>query len=97
MSNAQVGYALAGDIGAQNAHDIHDRLVEFACSVHHELVLDLSRVGHLDSTGLRMLLAVRDEVGGLSQEFRVVAPSPSVRRLLSLSGLLGGPLLEDGV
>lgn len=52
-----------------------------------DLILDLSRVGFIDSTGLRVVLALEREVSRRSGQVVLNSPSRSVRRLLSLAGL----------
>ena len=56
---------------------------------------DLSRVTFIDSTGIHLLIALRREFGPL----QIVAESPSVERLLDLTGirpfLVGRPVAEE--
>jgi anti-anti-sigma factor len=52
----------------------------------HELVLDVSEVTFLDSTGMRALLIL----AGKSQGVLVIRrPTPSVRRALDIAGIAG--------
>jgi anti-anti-sigma factor len=56
------------------------------------LVLDLSEVGYLDSSGLRCLVAAR----AVHDELTLLAPSQPVRRVLEVTGLLGEFRITDG-
>lgn len=51
------------------------------------IVLDLSGLGFIDSTGLRLVIDLNEVFGGEADRFRVVAGSPAVERLLDISGL----------
>ncbi|HVC84393.1 MAG TPA: STAS domain-containing protein [Solirubrobacteraceae bacterium] len=51
------------------------------------IVLDLSGVSFIDSTGLRLLLDVNERCGGAADRLRVIAGSPAVERLLDIVGL----------
>ena len=53
----------------------------------HDLVLDMSGVRFMDSQGLHMLLAAAEEMRERGGSLVVAAPSPSVRRLLDVSGV----------
>ena len=51
------------------------------------IVLDLSGLTFIDSTGLRLVLDVNDRCGGTVDRLRVIAGSPAVERLLDIVGL----------
>ena len=51
------------------------------------IVLDLSGLSFIDSTGLRLLLDVNERCGGAADRLRVIAGSPAVERLLDIVGL----------
>jgi stage II sporulation protein AA (anti-sigma F factor antagonist) len=51
------------------------------------LVLDLSRVSFIDSSGLGVILGRYRRLRALGGEVAIVNPSPSVNRLLILAGL----------
>ncbi|MEW6583640.1 MAG: STAS domain-containing protein [Actinomycetota bacterium] len=48
------------------------------------LVLDLSRLGFIDSTGVRLLVEIDEQAGGT---VALLAPSHAVTRVLDLTGL----------
>ncbi len=49
--------------------------------------VNLKRVRHVDSTGLRALVLLQHEVRAAGQAFHLVEPSPSVRRVFQTTGL----------
>ncbi|GAA1950912.1 STAS domain-containing protein [Kitasatospora viridis] len=49
------------------------------------VVVDLSQVGFCDSSGLNLLLKARMTAVAAGIEFRLAAPSPTVRRVLELT------------
>lgn len=52
-----------------------------------QILLDLSGLAFIDSTGLRLLLEVNERFGGDAGRLRVIAGSPAVERLLDIVGL----------
>lgn len=53
-----------------------------------KVVVDLSRVSFMDSTGLHVLLAARDRAHGSGVGFTVVGATGIVRRVLAVTGVL---------
>ncbi len=51
------------------------------------LLIDLSRCGFIDSSGLSLLVDARRRLGDDSARFGVCSPSAEVRRLLELTGI----------
>lgn len=77
---------VAGEVDAQSADLLMSRLVE-ASEVAARVVVDLSDVTFMDSTGLQALVGAYC-VGGQDPEgFVLRSPSPKVARLLNLAGL----------
>jgi stage II sporulation protein AA (anti-sigma F factor antagonist) len=78
---------LAGEIDHDNRGVLHDALQDCA-ERSGRIVLDLSGVSFMDSTGISVLLAasqtVRERPGGW---LRIAAPSGPVLRVLQLVGL----------
>jgi anti-sigma B factor antagonist len=76
---------LSGEIDAHSAASLAHRLAE--ASAAKVLQLDLAEVGFIDSSGLRVLLAVHRDREGRGCRLELVDPSPVVRRLLELTAL----------
>lgn len=51
------------------------------------IMLDLSGLAFMDSTGLRVVLDANERCGGQVDRLRVIAGSPAVDRLLDIVGL----------
>lgn len=51
------------------------------------IMLDLSGLAFIDSTGLRVVLDFNERCGGDAGRLRVIAGSPAVERLLDIVGL----------
>jgi anti-sigma B factor antagonist len=76
-----------------------DRLVGAATEIpagYEPLVLDLSRVSFLDSSGMRALLDVADTAAGAGRPVALLQPSVAVTRLLDLVDLRSSfPEIQD--
>lgn len=51
------------------------------------IVLDLSGLTFMDSTGLRLMVDLTERYGGEPNRLQVIAGSPAVERLLDIAGL----------
>jgi len=85
---------VAGEVDAATADQIADAVAE-VLDTRLEVVLDLSQVTYMDSSGLRALILCRQAAEGRSARFEIGSTSPEVARLLEITGLaetlLGGP------
>lgn len=80
--------ALAGEIDHANADDLFTRLRLELEEVPAQVVLvDLSGVLFIDSSGLRLLLRSKDSAEGCGASFVLRGLRPQARRLLAVSGL----------
>lgn len=78
---------VAGDIDLSTSPKLRARVIEIISVEHHYLVVDLTAVAFVDSTGLGVLVGAQRRmrnVGGLL--ILVVPPSP-VRELFHVTGL----------
>jgi anti-sigma B factor antagonist len=80
---------LDGDLDLWSAPQFKSVLSELLAEDRTRLVLDLGRVGFMDSTALGVMIGVqhRFEVHG---RLAIAAPAPAVLRVFELSGLAGG-------
>ena len=91
LSTRQLGeravVTVGGEVDLETASQLGDYALDALREVSAHLVLDLSGVSFMDSTGLKVLLTVsrRAELAGGS--FVVVGPTRAVRKILSLTGL----------
>jgi anti-anti-sigma factor len=68
---------LTGEIDPSNAESIGRVVVETMPNHAHALVLDLSGVDHLDSSGIQLIYRLRDSLGDRGQLLRLVIPAVS--------------------
>lgn len=79
---------LTGAIDLSNVDDVGRRLEEAVSNRAHGLIVDLSGVTYLDSTGLRLIFRLARQLGDRQQGLRLVVPEESrIRRVLQLAGV----------
>ncbi len=79
---------LDGEIDHHSAREIRSRIdTKVFIQRPDELILDLSRVGFMDSSGLGLILGRYAKTAELGIRFKVVNPTPEVRRILDLAGV----------
>jgi anti-anti-sigma factor len=85
---------VSGEIDAHSAPVLESRLGSVP---NGDVVLDMSGVAFIDSSGLRVLVTEQQRRAAAGQQFAVVDPSVSVQRLFAMVGLaeLFGPPAAD--
>ncbi len=78
---------LLGEVDLGMVTAIRTRLHELVVDGHTELVVELDGVSFMDSSGLGALVSVHRQARVFRGSLVLVAPSPPVSRLLSLTGL----------
>ncbi|GAB97461.1 anti-sigma B factor antagonist [Kineosphaera limosa] len=76
-----------GDIDALSAPALQERLEMYVAAGQRHLVLDLSGVPFMDSTGLGVLVGVLRLARAHGGSMRLVAPSERVLRIMAITGL----------
>lgn len=76
---------LAGELDLASAAALEAHLHE-PSTVDRDLVMDLSQLRFIDASGLRLLLAARRGADRRGRRFAVAHTSPSLDRLLALTG-----------
>ncbi len=77
----------SGEFDLSNCDQLRDHLVAAMAEPPPFLVLDLSAVGFVDSVVLNTLLIVDRQAEQVRTSFRLVAPSPTVAKVLYLTSL----------
>lgn len=78
---------LEGDIDHHNARPIRSRIdTKVYIQRPDELILDLSRVSFMDSSGLGLILGRYTKAVELGIVFKVQNPTPQIKRILDLAG-----------
>lgn len=81
--------AIQGEIDLDNAAEVRRQLLGSISNQVRTVVVDLTGVTYLDSTGVRILSALAQRLRLLQIHLELVAPVGSpVRRIVELSGLL---------
>jgi anti-sigma B factor antagonist len=78
--------ALAGELDLYNAHTVREALLDEAGRKPERLVIDLSKVTFIDSTGLGVLIEARTRLQNRGA-FLLASPGLETRRALEISGL----------
>ena len=86
--SAQV-FVLHGSLDIATSPTARAALVEAADRGEHEIIVDLTRVEFLDSTGLGALIGAQRRAKEHGGQLRLVAGEGQILRLLRITGLLG--------
>jgi len=76
---------VVGEVDFSNSQDVRDWLKEFGGKTSGELVLDLSDLEYIDSSGLAVLIEVRKLLKAQGRSIRIEAVSSQVHKLFSLT------------
>lgn len=91
LSTSQVGdlavVTVGGEVDLDTASQLGDHALDAVRDVSPHVLLDLTGVTFMDSTGLKVLLAVQRRAELAGGSFGVAGPSRSVRKILALTGL----------
>jgi anti-anti-sigma factor len=80
--------ALAGELDPHTAPLLQGEVDRVLAGGSTDLVLDLSRLGFVDSSGLRVLISTQHQLADQGGTLTLHAPSDTVRRLLEITGLI---------
>jgi anti-sigma B factor antagonist len=78
---------LRGELDISSAPAFAEAIAQTAAHGAGELLLDISHLEFVDSTGLRAILAAKALCEEQSCRFAVTPPSPGVRRLFEVTGV----------
>ena len=87
VDGAQV-FELTGSLDIATSPTVRATLVSASKRGDHRLIVDLTRVDFLDSTGLGALIGGQRRAKEFSGEVRLVAKEGQILRLLRITGLL---------
>lgn len=92
LANGQ-GLRLAGELDLAAAPRLTEALLDFASADGGELHLDLTEVSFLDSSGLRVILALARSRGGTGSVV-LLDPPAAIMRILEIAGIDEHPGIE---
>ncbi len=78
-----------GDLDLESADHIERHVRQLRGRGVARVVIDLRGVEFLDSTGLRVLISLRNDAKRQHHELCLVRPPPAVRRVFTLTGTYG--------
>jgi anti-sigma B factor antagonist len=90
VSAEKAGYtvlAISGEVDVYSAPDLRSRVGDLVDSGHRQLVLDLSGVEFLDSTGLSVLVASQNRVREIGGGLTLVCSQEWLLKLFRITGL----------
>ena len=79
--------SVGGEVDLGTAGELSDYLIAAMQQAGPHLVVDLSGVSFMDSTGLKVLLASNKRVHLVGGHLALAAPGRSVRKVLAVTGL----------
>jgi anti-sigma B factor antagonist len=83
-----VRIALEGELDYSSALILDDELRRAESTVHNVLVLDLSQLRFMDSTGLGIISSAYRRMRRGGRRLIVACPTQAVRRIFQLTGML---------
>jgi anti-anti-sigma factor len=90
--------SVGGEVDMSNAHEIEQLVRVMVGNDALALLLDLSDVTYLDSSGIRLLFQLDARLGAHQQRLVVVVPGGAViLRTLQAAGVIGSLLLASSV
>jgi anti-sigma B factor antagonist len=78
---------VGGDLEFGTAASLRSALIDLAQQGCDPLVVDLSALDFIDSTGLSLLVQAKQRIESQGHTFRLRRPTDRVRRVLEISGL----------
>ena len=79
--------SVGGEVDLETASQLGDQALDALRDVSPHVLLDLTDVTFMDSTGLKVLLSIQRRADLAGGSFAVAGASRSVRKILTLTGL----------
>jgi anti-sigma B factor antagonist len=86
---ATVRLRLSGELDIHTAAQLSEHLAPLATQVVEAVVVDVSRLTFLDSSGLRAILSARDDLQAAGATLTLEGVGGAVEKVLGATGLLG--------
>lgn len=85
--NGSVVVSVSGEIDVYTAPQLRERLIELIDQGHYRIVVDLTRVEFLDSTGLGVLVGGLRRTRGHEGDLALVCTQPRIMKVFEVTGL----------
>ena len=88
-SHGEVAVIAVGDVDLASAEILRHEVARVQAGGVAQIVLDLTGVDFIDSTGLRVLLSIRNDAKRNDHALTLVAPGRTARRIFKITGTRG--------
>ena len=78
-----------GELDLASADELGQAVAQAGAAGFTDITLDLGGVDFIDSTGLRMLLSLRNDAKRNGHALTLVSPAPTVQRIFAVTGTRG--------
>ena len=85
----EVALEARGELDLASADTLGQTVAQVLAAGFTEIVLDLRQVDFIDSTGLRMLLSLRNDAQRDARPLTLVPPAPGAQRIFDVTGTRG--------
>lgn len=79
--------SVRGEIDIYSIEKFRDTIEEKIKTQASEIILDCSELSYMDSTGMGVLIELRNKTKELGQKIIMMNPRPNIRKLLALTGV----------
>jgi anti-sigma B factor antagonist len=86
---------LTGEVDVATSPELDQRLLEVSTGEHSHLLIDLSEVEFMDSTGLASIVRAQYSADANGHRLSLRRGSPQVQRLFEITGLVDRVTFED--
>jgi anti-sigma B factor antagonist len=86
-AESKLAVKVSGEIDAYTAPQLREKLFPMSEKEGVKMVVDLSEVNYMDSTGLGVFVGVFKNVRAHNGEFKIVGLSERLQRLFEITGL----------
>ena len=80
---------MVGELDLASADELGQAVAQVRAAGFNDIALDLRGVDFIDSTGLRMLLSLRNDAKRTGYALTLLSPAPTVRRIFAVTGTRG--------
>lgn len=87
ISDGRKGLKITGEVDVATAAPFREALEEVVASGNNEIFLDISDMDYIDSTGIGILIDMKKNVMKPEQQFVLINPKRSIRKLFQLTGV----------
>lgn len=77
---------VVGEVDLSNAPNIYSLMWQTSQKGSQSLILNLEKLDFMDSSGLQVLLRLREKLRSKKQDVFLVGPRPQIQKLLKLTG-----------